>query len=299
MAQTTHGVPYPLPDEPVAEGAARIRDVAEALEAKVLNGRIDWGPAGAPDTSLVRAGVGILGTPGALVVADGGPKRVELGVDRLGGGQAAVTFGAAADTNLYRLQAGWLKTDGGLWTSGEHVVAGPQLSLVGEGRIVFGSGADTNLYRIAASHLHTDGVFSVGGGVLIYGDTLLDAGDAGRRLYFGSGYDTSLYRAAAGRLKTDGTLEAGAAVLASSGLTFGGDTSIARSAANQLRTPGQLVTGADVFVADGTSQRVAIGNRYLGWPAIEFGNQAGIVYIANGALTYRGSNGTVTTLAPP
>jgi hypothetical protein len=33
-AQTPHGFPYPLPDEPVAEGAAAIRSLAEAIDAK-------------------------------------------------------------------------------------------------------------------------------------------------------------------------------------------------------------------------------------------------------------------------
>ena len=134
------------------------------VNGKMLNvaslngdGRIDWGVGGTNDTNLYRSGAGVLKTDGALsangdVLAHaGGEGQVRL-MD-YGFGGAGITFGAAQDTNLYRVVAGQVRTDGALGVGKEIYVD----ALGGGNKIYFGSAADTNLYRSAAGKLRTDG----------------------------------------------------------------------------------------------------------------------------------------------
>lgn len=164
MPETTFGVIYPDPSEPVAEGAARIRDVAEALDSRVLAGRLDWGPAGAPaDASLYRASAGAVKTDGYLVV--GGSVVVDT-TDAAN----RVYFGSAFDTSLYRAAAYTLKTDGVLNVAGTFAakvgtaaqVALGDVIVGGYPAIAFGAAADTALYRSAAGVLSTDGQLAAG-----------------------------------------------------------------------------------------------------------------------------------------
>lgn len=195
------------------------------------------------DTVLYRSAAGVLQTDTAFVGGGTSSKRVELSVDRLGGGQASINFGSASDTNLYRSAAGQLKTDGqfqvvgslvagwtgstwgmSLQTNGFLQIAGNiysgfglanQLQMATDGRIYFGSANDTNLYRSAASTLKTDSVLAVASDLYVRIGSAWQvfagyvAGNAG--LQFGSASDANLYRSGANTLTTDGALIVGGA----------------------------------------------------------------------------------------
>jgi len=136
----------------------------------------------------------------------------------------------AGDTNLYRLSAGVLQTDGQLnatqgvrvvrpaanwsfWTFLASADANPAYIVNGDGTLHWGPGGatapDTNLYRSAAGYLETDGRLlagslvyaNAGGGAnevnIGWNGSAIDAG-----VLFGG--DTNLYRSAAGVLRTDG-----------------------------------------------------------------------------------------------
>lgn len=74
--------------------------------------------------------------------------------------------------------------------------------------------------------------------------------------------------------------------------------------------PGQTADVIDVFASDGTTKLVAVGDfgGSGGNSAVFVGNVTsdpstnpvggGILFVSNGALKYRGSSGTVTTIAP-
>lgn len=170
-AQTTFGVPYPLPTDPVSAGASDVQGVAEALDSRVLAGRLDWGPAGAAaDTGLYRAAPGQLKTDGMLLAGSqifanlGTSQQIGLNVS------GVLVFGSAADTSLYRLGAGALKTDGtlvsGLDVAARHTAASEmQLGAKGpsgEPGVGFGPAADATLFRRAANILRTPGRLEVG-----------------------------------------------------------------------------------------------------------------------------------------
>src|SRR3954469_18089675 len=125
MAQTAHGVPYPLPDEPVAEGAARIRDVAEYVDAHVL--------------AELRAA-------GDLVAHAGAPEQVQLGGVP---GYPAIYFG---DVALYRNMAETLRTEGSL-VAAKNVNADQLIAntrTYAGGVVYFGAAADASISRLAA-----------------------------------------------------------------------------------------------------------------------------------------------------
>jgi hypothetical protein len=111
-SQTPFAVPFPLPTDPVSAGANDIRAVAEALDAKVLAGLLEWGDAGAPvDIRLVRAAAGVLEIYQHLHVAQ------SILVDLLNT-SSRLYFGSAFDTAIYRSGASALKTDGSLRADG-------------------------------------------------------------------------------------------------------------------------------------------------------------------------------------
>src|SRR5262245_722670 len=78
-----------------------MRAIAEALDSKVLAGRLDWGPAGAPDASLLRAYANAISTPGDFVVG----RDSFLGTDA-----GRLYFGVNADVFLFRPAAATLET---------------------------------------------------------------------------------------------------------------------------------------------------------------------------------------------
>ena len=110
-ANTTYGVPYPESTDPVSEGATNMQAIAEALDTKVLAGRLDWGPAGAPDTSLYRYSAGVVATPGQIYAGS------HMFVDLLDAG-SRLYFGSLADTSLRRTGVGILDTPNALTVGG-------------------------------------------------------------------------------------------------------------------------------------------------------------------------------------
>lgn len=214
MAQTPYGVPYPTPTDPVSAGANDIRAVAEALDARVLAGSLDWGdPGAAADTRLYRASAGILKTDGALYTvgelasyADS-PNRITLASD------CGIYFSNLADTVLYRSGPQWLVTNSTFTASGD-LTTNASLKLdqgnVGSG-LYFGSAADTFLYRMAAGKLKTGGRFDAAGDIYAQADAATYVGlgliGPGGEAALALSADTTLYRAAAATLQTDAQLK--------------------------------------------------------------------------------------------
>jgi ethanolamine utilization microcompartment shell protein EutS len=94
------------------------------------------------------------------------------------------------------------------------------------------------------------------------------------------GADTNLYRTAANRLATDDALDVGGNLLTFGSATVSGDLVVAAGA-------GSFGGGAGVaFIHNATTNPTT--NPTAG----------GILYVTAGALTYRGSSGTVTPIAP-
>ena len=126
---------------------------------------------------------------------------------------------AAIDTNLYRIGAAILRTDGAFSTGGAASIGG---SATVTGNLAVTSGVlslgDAQLTRVAP------GVVSSSGSFLVNGP--LNVGAA----------DTQLYRQSAGIIRTDGSLSVG------NTLFFGAtDTVLYRNGATSLRTNGSMV----------------------------------------------------------
>ena len=225
------------------------------------------------DTQLIRWGANQWRASGDLLVANlvysgnnvvansSAATQVQIGAS--GGGYAAIQFGSASDTILYRSAAGTLKTDGNLVVNGRvyanNVEAASSQVWVGQwGGSIFGAitfGSDTYLYRLAAGMLKTDGRFDVA--------TRLTVGiDNVSKIWFGSNDDTNFYRAGVGVLKTDGNLYSvgqlvsriGAATQVSigdaggvAGLLFGsaGDVVLYRNSAKLLQTDSAFTSTYD------------------------------------------------------
>lgn len=151
---------------------------------------ITFGSTG--DTNLYRSAADILRTDDtfmantvlavdAIQAQTGNANQVTLGRTASGVGGPGITFGSAADTNLYRSGASQLQTDGRFIAAGANSVIGSASGsanqvylsttasgVVGAG-ITFGSAADTNIYRSAADTLKTDDKFVVGGALNVDG----------------------------------------------------------------------------------------------------------------------------------
>jgi hypothetical protein len=128
-----------------------------------------------------------------------------------------ILFGNGGDTNLYRLQAGRLQSDGGLSLqvpagAGTVALGIRQTSDAGwrwyadpDGKMSwgFGSGSyDTNLYRANAAQLATDHQIHVRNGGT--GRIILGSNSVTPTITFGNPNDTNLYRSAAAQLTSDG-----------------------------------------------------------------------------------------------
>lgn len=115
MPSTPYGVPYPAATDLVQNGAANMQAIAEQLDTRVLAGRIDWGPAGAPDTSLRRTGPNEI-TTGTII-----PSYIACGADVVANngtinqialyGTGTIYFSNLYDTTLYRSGANALQTN--------------------------------------------------------------------------------------------------------------------------------------------------------------------------------------------
>lgn len=232
------------------------------------NASVDFGSA--MDTRLYRNGVGVIATDGWLKI---GANTANEGIrfyDPASNGYGAIwrsnadgslnlqaqtsillrPTGAAkiwisnetgvADTNLYRVAAGMLKTDGALqFAPGATNVplqtlqtaglvafynrllladANAAFQIHGDGKHAWGPGGatpvDTNLYRSAAAILKTDGALEVFGTVKTAPGTLNEVA-LGRfgpgsvpALRLGTDATAMLYQSATGIIKTDGKLNA-------------------------------------------------------------------------------------------
>jgi hypothetical protein len=157
-------------------------------------------------------------------------------------GVAIITFGAAADTNLYRSAANYLKTDDNFQTAlaiESYVGNAGQITLAAPGSvptIYFGSAVDTNLYRSAADILQSDDTIrstrAAVANTAFSAKTDADGSsrlriEAGGKMEWGDGttVDTNLYRAAANQLKSDDLILSalGIAVKTKAGAPVDGD----------------------------------------------------------------------------
>jgi hypothetical protein len=131
MAVTTHGLPYPLPTDPVSAGASDIQRLAEAIDALVLAGVLAW-PQGltlrehAPGW-LRLEGIGPGGGAGGILLPSGTPGFV------LEFGQVGQTPGPPAQAGA-RLYAAWDPGGGGsaltvIWPNGARTVLATQPAL--------------------------------------------------------------------------------------------------------------------------------------------------------------------------
>jgi hypothetical protein len=200
---------------------------------------------------------------------------------------AALNFGVAGDTNLYRNSAGLLRTNGGFQADGSVTVLGNfvggdisssayvrsrdgtanEVILGFDGSVIapaisFGGARDTNLYRSTAGRLVTDGQFIA--------KSYLWTHD---QLYFGVAGDTNLYRNGAGFLRTNGAFQTDGAFTALGTITGSAD----------------ILGASYVRSREGTANAVILGYTGVGiGPAIAFG----AAYDTN---LYRGSAGTLKT----
>lgn len=191
----------------------------------------------------------------------------------LSGAAAGLTI--AGDTNLYRPSAGVLKTDGQFYGVGDIRAQQGQTNQValgavgpsGQAGVLFNSAADTNLYRLGASELKTDGKLRAGSRIIANDGlaTQIDLDNDGH-IYFSNLTDTNLYRASAGVLKTDSVFVAAGNLYVGLGIT-GESGSGVQFFSNAAVVPSTTPTGG------------------------------GVLYVQAGALKYRGSSGTITTIA--
>lgn len=245
----------------------------------LVDGQIAWGNGAAgPDTNLYRDAASSLKTDGLLTVANDiqGLSDVYARKGAAGqviiapvGGNAGMFFGLALDTNLYRLAASTLKTDGGFF-AGKNVAsflgdtnAQVQLSTVsgapgGKAALVLGTAGDTNLYRDAADTLRTDDTFKAAN---IYawsdGSQQVALGNVGPAstagILFGIPQDTNLYRPAVDTLKTDDSFVV-AGNLTVNGKIFGGSLAVLSAASVlDVGVVGQIRAGRQLTVADFTN----------------------------------------------
>lgn len=304
--------------------------------ANIYNGSLTLGSATvfnwAGDTNLFRVSADLLGTNDAFATNLGSGGQMKL-VGNINTNMPGLLFGSLEDTNLYRASANLLKTDDTF--AGINIGALPagltdesifiqksgesnrRLQVLGDGKIQWADGTNTpdiNLYRASA------GILKTNGSIQMVGNVYVDIGGVGggTGVYFGSGIDVNLYRSAADVLKTDDQFQAGSFVVAqqntsnevalghngvgaSPGMYFGngGDTNLYRSTSNVLKTDDTflvataLVTGTAVGLPSLTAGWIGISNATA--PGAN-ATSGGILYCESGALKYRGSSGTVTTL---
>lgn len=221
------------------------------------NGDHYWGPGtpAATDTNLYRNGANALQTDGAFTAGGVITGTSNIAANAGAAGQillnsnAAIYFGSAADTYIYRSQAATLTTNGNLVVGVNMLSVGDAYgqfgtayqvrvgNVAGYAGLLFGSAQDTNLYRAAANSLQTDDNFTSSlnifatsfyataqvratGAVVAYDGTANQVGvgtpaggAAGPGLSFGSANDTNIYRSAADILKTDDSFFVGAHLL--------------------------------------------------------------------------------------
>lgn len=237
------------------------------------SGSISWGAGAAtPDTLLQRVGVGALYTNGNMSVAGASiPALFYLG----GGGFFINSDGKhewgpgdwSRDTNLYRLSAGYLKSDGGMIATKFAVQLGTPNSMIMEadGHMYFGQTSDVNLYRSGADTLATDDAFNVGGTfsaasvTSAIGFTANTSGSGASAIYAtllaSNGYVAAIRQASDAQWRYLITSE-GKHMWGPGGATLGVDTYLYRSAAGILKTDGTLEVGVGIKFPGGGVQTV-------------------------------------------
>jgi len=146
------------------------------------DGSHTWGGgSGVPDLNLYRGGVGYLATDYDFGARANGANRILLRDN----GRAEITFGSAADANLYRLSPGNLKTDS-IFT------AGAGLNSIGQTTMTI---PNTSSWAWLAQLSNGNLCAGLFGNVLYFGDA--NAGNF---------TDTTMYRASPGILNLNKTL---------------------------------------------------------------------------------------------
>lgn len=215
------------------------------------------------------------------------------------------------DTNLYRSAADALMTDDSFFCAQllsfgrvtANIGGAGQIDLFSDGKMYFGLASDTSLFRSGANNLVTGGSFNALGtfrsdalaSAIAYAAFATDRTPQyswfvrnDGTMWWGSGaltQDTNLYRTAVGTLKTDGKFE------------------IAGVGANAFN-----VSNGNAFNIDSNNIKVSIGGQgssgnytlaILSTNSVPNTNPVGggVLWVESGALKYRGSGGTVTTIA--
>ncbi len=154
-------------------------------------------------------------------------------------------LGGGNDSNLYRLTAGWLKTDQNFYASG-HIQTDSNF-YVKAGALYFGSGDDTNLYRLGANQLKTDDNLFVESSA---GPTLLTLkqlgtsyGGTAQRLY--SNNTTSVNGAIEVLRGTSGSEATQLVIWFDGKLWWDASTQLYRAVSGTLETKGNLQIGLE------------------------------------------------------
>lgn len=182
-------------------------------------------------------------------------------------GASSITFGG--DTSFYRFAANFLGTTSDFVARQGSAGQISLQSITNVPYILFGSSQDTSLFRSAANELTTGGIFK-------------SLGD----LYSQMGLSTQLRM---GNSSGNPTIEFGNAL----------DTRIYRNAASSLKTDGQLVVANQILVGSITDPN---GAPHLGLAnsggVLATPTGGGVLFVDAGVLKYRGSAGSLTTVAP-
>lgn len=264
----------------VPSGQDLIWSVLSASDAQAAfeilgSGKILWGPGGssARDTNLYRLAADLLKTDDSAIVANTllvGPATA------LNAGKAVRTLMATSPDRGEIQAANWgtayLPLD--LQPNGQPVNL-PGATSAANALIL---GGDANLYRSSANNLKTDDTFQTGASVFVDDVVALNQGDhtptgGAGKLFFGSAWDTNIYRDAANVLRTNDTFKADI----------------------DIETLRYLRVGTIANPTTNMDKGIVLSNTAGGAPDTPTGG--GFLYVDAGALKYKGSSGTVTTIA--
>jgi hypothetical protein len=289
-----------------AIGAVRA-NVGSANAIDLWNdGHIYFGSAS--DTALYRSAASTLTTGGHFIANADIRALGDLYVRSGAAGQISISsnyiyWGNPIDTNLYRLGAGQLKTDGVFYAAADIVarLGDARQVIVGDdnaGRAGFrlGSAADVTLYRMGSGQLATGGGFYASGDVgaflgaatqVLMGDD--NTGKAGLR--FGSSADATLSRTGLAALSTDssfstkrlaGRIGANLALAAGVITVTNGMHRITSSDASSLATINGGIDGAILTLVNKTGADITVattGN--IKPPGATFGVDRGMTLVYN------------------
>lgn len=152
----------------------------------------------------------------------------------------------------------------------------------------WGSGSatqDTNLYRSAIGTLKTDGAFAAGASVYNLSNGFV--------YYPATATGTAFYSLVQGEAQPRFAADYAGVLSWGAGSSSAVDTVLYRAAAGILRTDNQFVIGSTVGMPDAVAGWLGISNATA--PGANPTN-GGVLWVQSGALKYRGSSGTVTTL---